>query len=269
MNKYLIAGNWKMNKTASEARDLASELVHEIGSQAEVSVAICPPFTAIASLGATLEGSTIALGAQNMHPEASGAYTGEVSASMLRELFVKYVILGHSERRQYFDETNEFINAKLHTALKASLRPILCVGESETEREAGKTLEVIKKQIAEGLLGVALQQADKVVIAYEPIWAIGTGKTATPEMAQEVHGYIRGLLAELFSENASRKMSILYGGSMNSKNAKELLSQKDIDGGLIGGASLKAKDFSTIVKMAVELSRPLSEPVLKSAHELE
>lgn len=266
MYKYLIAGNWKMNKTSAEAKDLAAELVDEIGAQAEVNVAICPPLTALGSLASTLDGSTIALGAQNMHPEPSGAYTGEVSASMLRELFAKYVILGHSERREYFKESNEFINKKVHAALEASLRPILCVGESQAERDAGKTFDVIKKQLSEGLAGVAIQKADKVIIAYEPIWAIGTGKTATPEMAQEVHTHIRELLAGMYKESVARKISIIYGGSMNAQNAKSLLEQKDIDGGLIGGASLKARDFAKIVNIAVELSRPLSESMLESAN---
>lgn len=249
--RYLIAGNWKMNNTVSEARELVQPIVNEVGQQTEVHVAVCPPFTALSSVAELVGFSNVHLGAQNMHPEASGAYTGEISAGMLRELFVSHVILGHSERREYFGETDAFVNSKVRVALEHTLRPILCVGESLEERSAGKTLEVVNRQIREGLKDVPADKADHVVIAYEPIWAIGTGKVATPEMAQEVHGEIRARLEELFGSNVGGGIRILYGGSMKPANAAELLAQPDIDGGLIGGASLDAKSFIKLVEHAL------------------
>jgi len=250
VRKFLIAGNWKMNKTASEAVDLVSELVGEVGKTTDVTVCVCPPFTCLESVARALEGSTVRLGAQNMHHEASGAYTGEISAGMLRTLFVNYVILGHSERRQYFAESDEFINKKVIAALEGNLSPILCVGELLAERESGKTLEVIKRQIDGGLVGVTAAHADRLVIAYEPVWAIGTGKTATPAMAQEAQGAIRLLLNGHLGSAAGAKVRILYGGSMKADNAEALLAQPDIDGGLVGGASLEAKSFIKIVQAA-------------------
>jgi triosephosphate isomerase len=248
--KKLIAGNWKMNKTSADAVALAGELVTTIGKQTDVDVAICPPFTSLESVAKAIDGSTVKLGAQNMHFEASGAFTGEVSAPMLRALFANYVILGHSERRSYFGETDSFINKKVLAALKNQLRPILCVGETLAEREAGSTLKVVQTQTEACLEGVSKDQAASVVIAYEPVWAIGTGKVATTEQAQEVHAFIRGLLAKLFTESVAQKVRILYGGSMKPANAPELLVQKDIDGGLIGGASLEARSFVDLVKAA-------------------
>lgn len=248
--RYLVAGNWKMNKTALEGAELAEEIVTAIGHQTEVGAVLCPPYTALAAVSAKVENTNVQLGAQNMHHETSGAYTGEVSAEMLRGLFVTYVILGHSERRQLFGEDDAFINQKVLAALGNSLKPILCVGETLEEREADKTLAIIKKQVTEGLAEVTKEQAEQVVIAYEPVWAIGTGKSATPEMAQEVHAAIRKLLAEVFDAATAEKIRILYGGSMKPGNAAELLSQKDVDGGLIGGASLVAKDFLKIVEAA-------------------
>lgn len=250
IRKYLIAGNWKMNKTASEGVDLVKEINLGLGKQTDVGVALCPPFTALESCARALEDSSIQLGAQNMHPKLEGAYTGEVSPVMLRSLFCTVVILGHSERREYFKESDAFINEKVLAALESSLKPILCVGETLGQREAGETFTVVKEQLRGGLEGVSADSAESLVIAYEPVWAIGTGKTATPEMAQEVHGFIRGELNGLFGEAAAAKIRILYGGSMKPENASELLDQPDLDGGLIGGASLKSKSFIELVEIA-------------------
>ena len=239
-----------MNKTAGDGVSLASEIVSSVGQLTDVDVVICPPFTAIESVAKALEGSNIKLGAQNMHPEANGAFTGEVSAGMLRSLFTTHVILGHSERRSYFGETDEFINKKVIAALKNQLRPILCVGETLAERESGSTLRVVQTQLERGLEGVSKELATSVIIAYEPVWAIGTGKVATSEQAQEVHAYIRGLLTKLFGEVVSQRVRILYGGSMKPSNAPERLGQADIDGGLIGGASLEARSFVDLIKAA-------------------
>lgn len=248
IRKALLAGNWKMNKTSTEASDLARDLVAAVGKQTEATVVLCPPFTALAAVAAAIEGSTLSLGAQNLYPKANGAYTGEISPLMLRGLFCQYVILGHSERRTYFSETDAFINQKVLAALENSLKPILCVGETLAEREAGQTLAIVDQHVREGLKSVGADKAEQVVIAYEPVWAIGTGKTATPEMAQEVHGAIRQILTELYGEATAQRLRILYGGSMNDKNAAALLAQPDIDGGLIGGASLDPKAFVKIVE---------------------
>lgn len=248
--KYIIAGNWKMNLTSAEGAELTTAIIHDVGNKTDVTVVVCPPFTALTRVGKTLENSNIQLGAQNMHPEASGAYTGEVSAAMLRDLFVNYVILGHSERRQYFGETDAFINRKVKTALDNNLKPILCVGETLEEREAGKTLAVIRTQIEGCLEGIKPDHSDNLIIAYEPVWAIGTGKTATPEQAQEVHAAIRKMLAEKLSATHASGIRILYGGSMKPSNADDLLAQPDIDGGLIGGAALEAKSFVKLVESA-------------------
>jgi triosephosphate isomerase len=248
--KKLIAGNWKMNKTASDAVSLVTEVVAAAGKQNDVDVVVCPPFTALESAAKALDGSQIKLGAQNLHPEASGAFTGEVSAPMLRALFVTHVILGHSERRQLFGETDAFVNLKVLAALKNQLRPILCVGETLAEREAGTTLKVVQGQLQRSLEGVGKDQAPTLIVAYEPVWAIGTGKVATSEQAQEVHGFIRGLLGKLFGEAAAQKVRILYGGSMKPSNAAELLAQNDIDGGLIGGASLEPRSFVELIRAA-------------------
>ncbi len=249
--KKLIAGNWKMNKTSADGVALATDLVAAVGKQTDVDVVVCPPFTAIESVGRALEGSEIKLGAQNMHFEASGAFTGEVSAPMLRAIFASYVILGHSERRTLFGEDDALINKKVLAALKNQLRPVFCVGETLAEREAGATLKVVQTQVERGLEGVGRDQAASVVIAYEPVWAIGTGKVATTEQAQEVHAFIRGLLVKLFGDAIAAKIRILYGGSMKPANAPELLAQKDIDGGLIGGAALEARSFVELVNAAL------------------
>jgi triosephosphate isomerase len=215
-----------------------------------VDIVLCPPFTALESVGKALEGLSLKLGAQNMSPEKSGAFTGEVSAEMLRSLFVTHVILGHSERRTLFGETDAFINKKVVTALANQLRPILCVGETLAEREAGSTLAVVQRHVEGGLQGVTKEQITNVVIAYEPVWAIGTGKVATTAQAQEVHAFIRDLLTKLYGAPLAQKIRILYGGSMKPANAAELLAEKDIDGGLIGGASLEARSFIDLVKAA-------------------
>jgi len=243
-----------MNKTSSEATDLVADIVTEVGRSTDVDVVVCPPFTSLESVGKALDGSSVKLGAQNMHPERSGAYTGEVSAEMLRALFASYVILGHSERRSYFGEVDAFVNAKTLAALKAELKPIVCVGETLAAREAGSTLAVVKTQLEGALEGVSKELATNVVIAYEPVWAIGTGKVATTEQAQEVHAFIRNLLTKLFTASVAGKMRILYGGSMKPANAPELLAQPDIDGGLIGGASLEARSFVDLVKSASKAS---------------
>jgi triosephosphate isomerase len=248
--KKVIAGNWKMNKTSAEGVALAQEIAAAVGKQAAVEVVVCPPFTALESVGRVLEGSEVRLGAQNMHAEANGAFTGEVSAPMLRAIFATHVILGHSERRTLFGETDESVNRKVLAALKHQLRPIVCVGETLAEREAGATLKVVQTQLERGLEGVSRELAATLVIAYEPVWAIGTGKVATTEQAQEVHAFIRGLLVKLFGDAAAQRIRILYGGSMKPANAPELLAQKDIDGGLIGGASLEARSFLELVAAA-------------------
>jgi triosephosphate isomerase len=251
IRKKLIAGNWKMNKTASDGVTLTKDIVEAVGRETIVDIVLCPPYTALESVAHVLEGQAVKLGAQNMHPEKSGAYTGEISAEMLRALFVTHVILGHSERRAYFGETDAFINKKVLASLANQLKPILCVGELLAEREAGSTLAVVKKQLEGGLQGVTKEQITTVVIAYEPVWAIGTGKVATTAQAQEVHAYIRELLTSLYGEPLAQKVRILYGGSMKPSNAPELLAQKDIDGGLIGGAALEARSFIDLVKAAV------------------
>ena len=246
MRKPIIAGNWKMNKTRAEAVALVEEL-KPLVKDAECDVVVCVPFTDIYAVAEAVKGTNIHLGAQNVHFAASGAYTGEISADMLLEAGVEYVIIGHSERRQYFGETDETVNKRTLTALEKGLIPIVCVGESLEERETGKTEDVLKTQIVNGLKDV--EDVTKLVIAYEPIWAIGTGKTATSEQANETIAFIRKVVAETFCPKCAEKVRIQYGGSMNAKNAHELMSMPEIDGGLIGGASLKAVDFSIVVKM--------------------
>ena len=251
--KFLIAGNWKMNVTATDTVDLIEEIKLSVGSQSTVQVCVCPSFTSLAKASELVEQSEILLGAQNMNSEPSGAYTGEVSAEMLRDLYVNFVILGHSERRQFYGETNQSINKKILATIENNLKPIYCIGESLEERENGKTLEVVRKQVREGLENFPSQAIENLVLAYEPIWAIGTGKTATDEMAQEVHSDIRKVLAGMFGDVAATSIRILYGGSMKPENAPGLLAQEDVDGGLIGGASLNAKSFIGIVEAALKI----------------
>ena len=248
--KFLIAGNWKMNKTASEAVDLIEEIKSSVGGQTSVQVCVCPPFTSLSQSSESVEKSEVLLGAQDMNAAQSGAYTGEISAEMLRDLYVSFVILGHSERRQFFGETNQIVNQKIHAAIGNNLKPIYCIGETLDEREAGKTLDIVRTQVREGLENFPTHSIENLVIAYEPIWAIGTGKTATDEMAQEVHAEIRKVLAEMFGDTSADSIRILYGGSMKPENAAGLLAQKDVDGGLIGGASLTARAFVGIIEAA-------------------
>ncbi len=248
--KTVIAGNWKMNKTPTETKALIEEMKPLLAKSKWCEMVLCVPFTDIQAAVKAAKGSKIAIGAQNMHFEASGAYTGEVSADMLKELGVKYVIIGHSERREYFAETDESCNKKVRVAIEKGLRPILCCGETLAEREQSVTIEVVRRQIKVALQGVTVEEIKKVVIAYEPIWAIGTGKTATSEQANEVCAAIRDCLRELYGARAARAITVQYGGSMNAKNAQELLAQPDVDGGLIGGASLKSADFAAIVEAA-------------------
>ncbi len=247
--RYFIAGNWKMNKTSSQGKALARLVVEAVGANDKVDVAICPPFTALDAVNSVVEGTKIKLGAQNLHTEASGAYTGEVAADMLLDCGCTYVIVGHSERREYFKECDKTVNKKVVAAIIAGLKPILCVGETLEQREKGVTMDIIKTQVVEALQGVCPIGIKSVVIAYEPVWAIGTGKTATPEMAQEVHAAIRAILAEKYGAGAEN-IQILYGGSMKPENAAELLAQKDIDGGLIGGAALNGVSFTALVNAA-------------------
>ena len=247
--KKIIAGNWKMNKTQAEARVLVEDILQEIGRFDDAEIVLCPPFTALAAVSELLSPvSNIRLGAQNLHEAASGAYTGEISAGMLRELYVRYVIIGHSERRQYFHEDNATVNRKTKAALAAELRPILCIGETLPERESNKWKSVLETQLLEGLAGFTEKDLADIIFAYEPVWAIGTGKTATPEQAQETHQFIRHYLAKNFSMAAAERVRIQYGGSVKPENAKELLNQPDIDGALVGGASLDARGFTAIVK---------------------
>jgi triosephosphate isomerase (TIM) len=249
--KYLIAGNWKMNKTATEAVELIKEINSSVGSQTTVQVCICPPFTSLANASELVDQTEVILGAQNMNAEPSGAFTGEISAEMLRDLYVGFVILGHSERRQFYGETNESVNKKVLAAVENNLKPIYCIGETLVEREAGHTLDVVRSQVREGLENYPTNAIESLVLAYEPVWAIGTGKTATDEMAQEVHADIRKVLVEMFGDSAAASVRILYGGSMKPENAAGLLSQPDVDGGLIGGASLTSRAFSGIVEAAL------------------
>ena len=244
MRKPIIAGNWKMNKTPAEGVALVKELIPLV-KDAACDVVVCVPATDLYAVGQALKGTNVKLGAQNVHFAESGAYTGEISCDMLKELGVEYVIIGHSERRQYFGETDRTVNMRTLKALEKGLVPIVCVGESLEERETGKTEEVLLRQITEGLKGV--EDLSKLVIAYEPIWAIGTGKTATSQQANETIGFIRKTLAENFCPKCAAKVRIQYGGSMKPSNAAELMSMEEIDGGLIGGASLKAVDFSQVV----------------------
>jgi triosephosphate isomerase len=254
MRKFLIAGNWKMNHTPQMARSFfmdLSALTSTVGSA--VDVLLCVPFISIESaLDGARKVQGVHIGAQNLHFENDGAYTGEISASMLKEVGLRYVIIGHSERREYFGETDEIVNKKVKKALEAGLNPILCVGEVLAERKAGKQNDVVRTQLTGALKGIGGSAFNSLVIAYEPVWAIGTGETASPEQAQEMHAFIRNVVQELYSESDAQRVRILYGGSMKPDNAGELLGQPDVDGGLIGGGSLKAESFHSIVEIANE-----------------
>ena len=248
--KTIIAGNWKMNKTASETKQFADELKTILPRAKWCDVLVCVPSVNIPAALRAFKDMRVSVGAENVFYEKSGAYTGEVSADMLKDLGVKYVIIGHSERRQYFGETDITVNKKVHAALEAGLHPIVCVGESLEQRELGVTMDLISLQVKSALAGVSAEKLRKCVIAYEPVWAIGTGRTATPEQAGEVCTFIRATIRHMYGARIARSITIQYGGSMNAKNARELLAQPDVDGGLIGGASLKAPDFVEIINAA-------------------
>ena len=249
--KLIIAGNWKMNKTVAEARDLVQGLKRELSSIKEIDIVVCPPFTALSEVHKAVLDSNIRLGAQNMSEHAPGAYTGEIAAVMLKEFSVRYVILGHSERRQYQKESDELISKKAVAAHAASLKPIVCIGETLAEREAGQTENILQRQIRGSLAGLSKEQMAETILAYEPVWAIGTGKTATAAQAQEAHAFIRSELAKMFDEAVARKVRIQYGGSVKPANARELMSLPDVDGALVGGASLEVRSFADIVKNSI------------------
>ena len=249
--KLIIAGNWKMNKTVAESLDLANGLVRELKEVKEVDIAICPPFTALSEVSKAVIDSNIRLGAQNMSQNGYGAHTGEIAAGMLKEFSTKYVILGHSERREYQRESDELIAAKAKAAHEAGLKPIVCVGEQLEERESGNTENVVGRQVRGSLASLTTEEMLGTVIAYEPVWAIGTGKTATAEQAQEVHAFIRNLLADLFDADTAKAVRIQYGGSVKPDNARELMSQPDVDGALVGGASLDVRVFSELIKNSI------------------
>ena len=251
--KVIIAGNWKMNKTAAEGRELVNALKERLACCCydNVDIVVCPPFTTLGAVVEAAAGSRIKVGAQNVHWAPSGAFTGEISAEMLKESGVEYVIIGHSERRQYFGETDATVNSRLLAALGAGLKPIVCIGELLEERESGRTEEVLTAQLRGGFANITGEQMAEIVVAYEPVWAIGTGKTATPDIAEATHAHIRKELAAMFGTEVAEKVRIQYGGSMKADNARELVAQADIDGGLIGGAALKADSFAALIDEAM------------------
>ncbi len=251
MKRPLIAGNWKMYKSIPEALNVVASIKAALHTT-ECSVVICPPYTALAAVGQALKESSIDLGAQDMHPESEGAYTGEISPTMLKDVGCRYVILGHSERRSLFHESDAFINQKVKSALKYTLIPIVCMGESLEEREARRAFEVVKSQFDGSLKDLTADDIARTVIAYEPVWAIGTGRTATPEQAEQMHSYIRRLLHEKYGENVASHVLILYGGSVKPENMGPLMQKSNVDGALVGGASLKAESFSQIVMNATQ-----------------
>ena len=245
--KKFIAGNWKMNTTQPDAAELAKQVADNVGSDTSVDVAVCPPYTNLSAVAEAIKGSAVMLGAQDVHWETKGAFTGKISCDMLKAVGVQCVIIGHSEQRSYFGETNETVNKKLKAVLAAGLLPIICVGETLEERKGNITEKVVESHVKGAFEGISADDAVKCTIAYEPVWAIGTGETATPEQANEVHTFIRKLLAELYNDSVSESIRIQYGGSMKPENAKALLEMSDIDGGLIGGAALKADSFAGII----------------------
>lgn len=248
MRKVIIAGNWKMNKTVQESIELVNLLKRSLYDINEVEIVLCPPFTSLSETEELLVGSNIKLGAQDCYWEKAGAFTGEISCAMLKAVGCEYVIIGHSERRQYFAETNATVNKKVKAALKEGLKPIVCVGEKLDERKRGKTFDIVKDHVENSLAGLSREEMLNIVIAYEPVWAIGTGVNATKEQAEEVHGYIRTLLKDIYGEELAKSVRIQYGGSVTPDNIRELISQPDVDGALVGGASLKADSFAEIVK---------------------
>jgi triosephosphate isomerase len=249
--KLIIAGNWKMNKTVAEALALVSDLKLELANIREVDIIVCPPFTALESVSKAILDSSLRLGAQNMSEQNFGAFTGEICAGMLKEFSVRYVILGHSERRQHQKESNALISKKAAAVHAASLKPIVCVGETLAEREGGQMEKVLETQVRGSLAGLTKEQMVETIIAYEPVWAIGTGKTATTQQAQDAHAFIRSLLMKIFDDAIAKKVRIQYGGSVKPANAKELMGQPDVDGALVGGASLEARSFADIIKNSI------------------
>ncbi len=249
--KVIIAGNWKMNKTVAEGVALVNELKPLVANVDNAEIVVCPTFTTLSAVVEAAKGSNIQVGAQNISWAESGAFTGEISADMLKEVGVEWVIIGHSERRQYFGETDKTVNQRTKTALAAGFKVMLCIGESLEERENGTTNDVVKTQLTGGLEGISASDMENIVIAYEPVWAIGTGKTATPEMAEDTHKACRSVVADILGQEVADAVRIQYGGSMKGANSKELVGQENIDGGLIGGASLSAKDFSELIINAV------------------
>jgi triosephosphate isomerase len=249
--KLIIAGNWKMNKTVAEALDLVRGLKIELANVKEVDIVVCPPFTALCEVSKAILDSNLRLGAQNMSEQNAGAYTGEIAAGMLKEFSVRYVILGHSERRQYQKEPDALIARKAAAVHAASLKPIVCIGETLAERDAGQMQNVLETQARGSLAGLSKDQMAETIVAYEPVWAIGTGKTATTAQAQEAHAFIRGVLSKMFDETVARRVRIQYGGSVKASNARELMSQADVDGALVGGAALEARSFGDIIKNSV------------------
>jgi triosephosphate isomerase len=249
--KLIIAGNWKMHKTVAEALDLVQGLKRELGGVKEVDLVVCPPFTALSDVSRAALDSNLRLGAQNMSEHGVGAFTGEIAAAMLRDLSVRYVILGHSERRQYQNETDALIGRKALAAHAAGLKPIVCIGEQLAERESGATFDVLLRQLQGCLTGLSPEQIEETVLAYEPVWAIGTGRNASAEQAQEAHAFIRKTLVGMFDEGRAKRIRIQYGGSVKAANARELMSQPDVDGALVGGASLEVRSFSDIVKNSI------------------
>ena len=247
MRRPIIAGNWKMNKTTKEAQELTYGLKNGLKGIQDVEIVLCPPFTSLPEVAKTIQGTNIQLGAQDVHWEDAGAYTGEVSSLMLKDLGCQYVIIGHSERRAYFGETNESVNRKTKAGLQHNLIPIVCVGERLEQRERGQTFTVIQDHIENGLKDITSEEIKRIVIAYEPVWAIGTGKTATPEQAQEAHSFIRRLLGKLYSQDVAGSVRIQYGGSVKPDNISALMAKGDVDGALVGGASLKLDSFVKIV----------------------
>ena len=253
MRKPMIAGNWKMYNDVNEAVSLVNGIKRAVYDVENVEVVVIPPFVDLSDVGEMLTESNISLGAQNCFWEEEGAFTGEVSPKMLKSVGCRYVVIGHSERRKFFCETDDTVNSRIKAVINSGLIPIMCVGETLEEREAGKTMEVVKTQVTGGLKGLDEVAIDSLIIAYEPVWAIGTGKTATPDQAQEVHGMIRSLVGELYSDSLADSKRILYGGSVKPSNIEELMKEEDIDGGLIGGASLKSEDFVDIIKTTAGL----------------
>ena len=249
--KLIIAGNWKMNKTVAEALALVTDLKRDLAAVKEVDIVVCPPFTALSEVSKSILDSNIRLGAQNMSEHGGGAYTGEIAAPMLKEFSVRYVILGHSERRLFQNESDALIAKKAAAVHSAALKPIVCVGETLAERESGQMEKVLQTQIHGSLAGLSKEQMVETVVAYEPVWAIGTGKTATTQQAQDAHAFIRSLLAAMFDDATAKRVRIQYGGSVKPANAKELMSQPDVDGALVGGAALEARSFTDIIKNSI------------------